>query len=252
MSDAGASSAPGCVTERRLELFEQTGGEAAHRLRELSHDMRQPLAAIGALAEAAAGAVTSEPSTSDTVLCCLDRISEETQQLLQLCRHVLDQLTTRELVPVHVVARQIVDRIRCTAPCPIRLEATPCVIHADPIELRRVLANLVENAVRAAGATGVVDVAVRSDGERVSIEVGDSGPGFGLGPTGTAGIGFVLLQRFAAQHDGLVETGSSVRGGARVTCVLPAHGPAVRRRRPGRTPALPVTHVAGAVPWPLS
>lgn len=196
--------------------------EAARRLRELSHDLRQPLAAIGALAEAAANVVVDPTTPADVVLCCLERISDETHQLLQLCRHVLDHLSTVEPVPVHVVATEVVERTRPAATCRLEVHATPCVIRTDPVELRRMLANLVDNAQRAAGAGGTVEVVVGVDGEHISIEVGDSGSGFGCVPVGAAGLGFVVLERFAARHGGRVEIGTSRLGGALVACVIPA------------------------------
>jgi signal transduction histidine kinase len=203
------------IEEARVER------ESARRLRELSHDLRQPLAAISALAEAAASVVVATPSAPDAVLCCLEQISDESRQLLLLCRHVLDQLISFEPVPVHVVANEIVERSRAATQCRLEVDATPCVLRTDPIELRRVLVNLVENAQRAAGAGGTVEVAVRVAPGEVWIEVGDSGAGFGAAPAGSSGLGLVVLERFARRHGGRVEIGTSHLGGARVTCVIP-------------------------------
>jgi signal transduction histidine kinase len=207
------------VTELQLDVVAEP--ESARRLRELSHDLRQPLAAIGALADAAASVVVGTSDPSDLVLCCLEQIGDETRELLLLCRHVLDQIDTAEPVPVHVVASDVVDRSRRAASCAIELESTPCVLRADPVELRRVLVNLLENAQRAAGPRGVVEVAVRVDDEHLVLEVGDSGAGFGRAPRGSSGLGLVVLERFAERHHGHVEIGTSRLGGALVACTVP-------------------------------
>jgi signal transduction histidine kinase len=198
------------------------GDEAWQRVRELHHDLRQPLAAIGALAAAAA----AQEEVPDTVLGCLDRIGEEARAMLDLCRHVLEQLASSQLVPVDVVAREVVASTKSASAVDIRLDAEPVILLTDPIELRRVLRNLVDNAERAAGPAGSVLVRVRAEGVRLRVEVGDSGPGFGNGPTGAAGIGLEVVERYARRHGGLLDIGSSALGGAAVGFTVDVASPA--------------------------
>lgn len=56
-------------------------------------------------------------------------------------------------------------------------EAVPVEVAVPPGVLEQVLDNLLANALRAAPAGSRVEVAVRRDGDRVHLEVGDRGPG---------------------------------------------------------------------------
>jgi signal transduction histidine kinase len=94
---------------------------------------------------------------------------------------------------------------------------------ADPVELRRAVRNLVENAVRAAG-DGVVEVRVSTDGHQVMVEVHDSGPGFGLIPPQEQ-LGLITVRRFASAHEGRLVIDTSPLGGALVRLELPAMAP---------------------------
>ena len=80
----------------------------------------------------------------------------------------------------------------------------------DEIALRRSARNLVDNAVRAAGPDGRVEVAVRREGSRAVLEVSDDGPGFGRMPT-SRGWGW---SRCAASSAGSEVRSTSVAAGS--------------------------------------
>ena len=89
-------------------------------------------------------------------------------------------------------------------------------------ELRRILCNLLRNAVRAAGPEGQVRVTVSSTGGEVQIEIEDDGPGFGA-LTVRHGIGLRSVRRLVQDAGGWLETGGPSRlGGATVRVHLPA------------------------------
>ncbi|MFM9662730.1 sensor histidine kinase, partial [Streptomyces scabiei] len=50
-------------------------------------------------------------------------------------------------------------------------------LDADPVRLRQALGNLVTNAVRHTPSGGTVTLTARADGERVVLEVSDTGTG---------------------------------------------------------------------------
>ena len=50
-------------------------------------------------------------------------------------------------------------------------------IEADPGELNQVWTNLIDNAADAMAGSGTLRVGVRIDGERLLVEIADSGPG---------------------------------------------------------------------------
>jgi signal transduction histidine kinase len=191
--------------------------EVVRRVQELHHDIRQPLAAIGALASAG----MAQPDVPDVVVTCLERIRSETRMLLELCRHILEEMQAEQPVALDVAAREIAACAARSAQCAVEVEATPCTISTNPMDFRRALVNLLDNAVRAAGPDGAVSVIVQSDPRQVRLSVRDSGPGFGA-IDGGCGIGLGVVERYARRHGGMVEVGQSPSGGASVSIVLPS------------------------------
>ncbi len=91
-------------------------------------------------------------------------------------------------------------------------------------ELRRILGNLLRNAIRAAGPAGQVRVTVSPSAREVQIEVEDDGPGFGALPVQN-GVGLRSVRRLVQQAGGWLEAGGPSRlGGAVVRIHLPAAG----------------------------
>jgi signal transduction histidine kinase len=92
----------------------------------------------------------------------------------------------------------------------------------------RVLANLVDNSVRAAGSGGHVVIRIESGLETV-LEISDDGPGFGGGPPGWAGIGLSVVRQLLDSAGGRLEVGAAPAGGAQVRLTFgPAHDPGRR------------------------
>jgi signal transduction histidine kinase len=118
-------------------------------------------------------------------------------------------------------------------------------VSIDAQMLRRVVVNLVRNAVQAirdarlasgqqGPARGTVRVSARGDGDGAAIVVEDDGPGidedqrdkvfdpyFTTKADGT-GLGLAIVQKVVLEHGGSVEVGASTRlGGARFVVHLP-------------------------------
>ena len=90
----------------------------------------------------------------------------------------------------------------------------------DPVGLKRVVWNLLDNARRAVAKGGEVEVRVRQRGRDALLEVADSGPGFGHLPP-QHGLGLIGVRRFAERFGGDFSVGTSSLGGALVTLRLP-------------------------------
>ncbi len=113
------------------------------------------------------------------------------------------------------------------------LDALPPV-EGDPVQLRQVLVNLLENAVYAASPEGAVAVRGRAADGAVALDVEDTGPGVDpatrrrlFEPLITTkdrgiGLGLALVKRIAERHGGSVEYSDRPGGGARFTVRLPA------------------------------
>jgi len=104
----------------------------------------------------------------------------------------------------------------------------------DPVLLRQVLVNLLDNAVSATTGDGTVTIAARVAAEDVVIEVEDTGVGLPTEDTETlvepffstkgrgSGMGLALVHRIVTDHGGILELESLESSGTRVRIVL--HG----------------------------
>jgi signal transduction histidine kinase len=109
-------------------------------------------------------------------------------------------------------------------------------IDVDPVQIRQVFMNLIENAVHAAGPDGQVRVEGTVDGHVAQIAVEDSGPGVDADtrrrlfePLITTkakgiGLGLALVRRFVTRHGGDVAYEPRHERGARFVVRLPIGG----------------------------
>jgi signal transduction histidine kinase len=185
-------------------------------LREFGHDLLQPAATIAALVAAA----RLQPGLPEAVAGYLDHIENETRHISAACHLLLSNEPERAPVHVDDLVTEVASSTAATYAGTISADADPGVVAADPVALRRAVLNMVSNACRAAGPTGTVVLRVRTASE-VTIEVADSGPGFGAGPSGLASLGLGIVRRIAAEHGGEVRIGQSTLGGASVQMELP-------------------------------
>lgn len=205
------------------------GGPLDDRVKIVMHEIRQPVAAVLALAEAARGA----PGASQEVRGYLDRIIEQAQELAGAASSVLFPTalsdaasTTRVDVDVDEVVDSVVDAVRVTWSGTLQrrgMRGARWTTVGTRAALRRCLLDIVDNAVRAAGPDGSVAVSVHPGPDGVRIAVEDDGPGFGNGPRG-AGLGLAISRQTLAHMGAELSIGAPpAGGGARV--VLALHAP---------------------------
>ncbi|MFJ4428913.1 sensor histidine kinase [Streptomyces bobili] len=113
-------------------------------------------------------------------------------------------------------------------------------LDADPVRLRQALGNLVTNAVRHTPSGGTVTLTARADGERVVLEVSDTGTGIAAEDlpqvferfwraeksrsrrTGGSGLGLSIVRQLTAAHGGTAQAASTPGSGSVFTLRLPA------------------------------
>lgn len=193
-------------------------GSATHEQRML-HDLRQSLTAVISLATI----VDHESAEGRRIDGRIGQLHQEVERMREIVTAGQDRWRSRQpRVDVGSVVSQLWEVAAGAADCNMRLlrEASSEVC-ADPVTLSRSIRNLIENAARAAGPGGQVEVRVLTRGHEVSVEVADDGPGFGhVAPQ--HGLGLLTVRRFAALHGGHVSVGSSAWGGALVRLHLPS------------------------------
>jgi K+-sensing histidine kinase KdpD len=200
----------------------------AQQLRETFHDMRQPIASMLALAAAA----LSEPGLPTTARGRLEQIVGQAEWLADMIDGSLaaqgqeEPGDTEKWDAGHADVVRTVSEV-ITAECltwtgdvKLTSPAGPvwCALH--PVLLRRVAANVLGNATRAAGPAGAVTVEIRRRKAGVTLAVEDNGPGFGKIQSGV-GLGLSAVARNVVKHGGRMECGCAARGGARVRLWLP-------------------------------
>ncbi|MFL6111739.1 MAG: ATP-binding protein [Catenulispora sp.] len=239
---AAAAAAPESIAAPRAELERYQGSHRAEamlyahggtaipleRVREVCHDLRQPVAAILMLASAA----EMRPDVPERVRAVLQEIMTQTEDISATVRQFLDDAKQGvdglgDPVPCNVagLAAESVERWRATFSGRISLAADdPLHVTVDPVLFKRALGNILSNGTRAAGGNGRVQVTIRrfhtAQGQRAVIEVDDSGPGFGNIPAGH-GLGLAVVRRTIEAAGGWVEVAEGPLGGALIRMVLP-------------------------------
>ena len=211
-----------------------------------SHELRNPLAIIRTNVDVALADPDASPDelrqTIATVKRAGDRMSLLVDDLLALARR---QEPTLEHEPVDLgaaVAEASDDFVVPAETRDIVLDraiAPGVVVTGDREALKRVVANLLDNAVRLAPAGSRIRLATGSEGDRAWIAVADEGPGISLGDQahvfdrfwradkarsradGGTGLGLAIVRQIVESHGGEVRLHSKVGVGSSFVVWLP-------------------------------
>ena len=258
---AVANQAVGLIRQEQLaaEAGEARALAEADRLRRallsaVSHDLRTPLAAVkAAVSSLRSDDIEFSPEDTAELLATVD---ESTDQLTGLVGNLLDSsrlaagVVRPELRPVYldeVVHRALLGVGIGTATGSARtvrervhVDVGECVVRADSGLLERVVANLVDNALRYA-PDDVVRVAAGAAGDRVLLTVADTGPGIARGAqeqifdsfqrlgdrdtTTGVGLGLSVARGFVEAMGGTVTATDTPGGGLTMVVDLAGAGP---------------------------
>jgi two-component system sensor histidine kinase BaeS len=209
-----------------------TPATGADRLAVLVHEVRSPVAALSAIAEAFADEELERPARLELLRLAIAACSG-------IERVVLDAALASvhlERVDVGALVRQVV-ATATLAGARVRTEVAPDLprIMADPLRLRQALDNLMTNALTHAGSGGDVVVSGGLSETLVLVSVSDSGAGVPLadqerifeagvrldaGRAGS-GLGLVIARAIAEAHGGRLTVRSTPGEGATFTIALP-------------------------------
>jgi signal transduction histidine kinase len=251
--------------DRMAERIEELVDTRHRLLRDISHELRSPLARLNVALEIARR--KSGPSAGDA----LDRIGKEAERLNGLIGQILtltlleegaEGMITRAPVDLDVLTDEVTvdaDFEARNHSRSVRLVSKDAVtIKGSEEMLRRAIENVVRNAVHHTAEGTEIEVALERrqgvDGERARITVRDHGPGVPEEAltrlflplyrvaeardrqTGGAGVGLAITKRAIALHGGTVTASNAPGGGLLVEITLPVEeGHGLDAEEPGST-----------------
>jgi heavy metal sensor kinase len=211
-----------------------------------SHELRTPVSIM----RTAADVTLSQPTRDEAEY--REALAAVSQQTARLARLVDDMLVlARADAGGYPVVRADVDLDAIVAQCVRELapraaskgiritsRVEPVSVVADEALLRRMMGNLLTNALTYTPDGGAVDVSMVHRDGAVSIQVSDTGPGIPAGDRervferfvrldparreGGAGLGLSIARWIAEAHGGRVEVLSSGEGGSVFAATIPA------------------------------
>ena len=210
-----------------------------------SHELRTPLAVIRAEVDVALADPDASAEelreTAERVRLATDRSERLIESLLTLSRSEADAAARPELVDLAAAAELAIEHVEPELRehgIELRTSLHRATANGDRRLLERLVANLVENAVRHNRPGGWVAVSTRIDGASVELCVENSGPlvpGDRVAdllepfqrlsrhaPGSGAGLGLSIVRSVADAHGGSLDVSARSEGGLRVDVRLPA------------------------------
>lgn len=225
--------------ERGIQDLQNFAADAAHEL-------RTPLATLRAEIETAVQERRS-PEEYERVLASLSeevsRMTRIVTDLFMLAKLDLRQYALQKervrLRPLLEEARETWQPAAAQRGIEIVLEAGDAEVAGDPVALRRIFMNLVENSVKYNREGGTVTLAVGAENGRATVSVRDTGIGIPAESlprlfrrfyrvdgarsreSGGAGLGLAICRSFAEAHEGTIDVASEPGRGTTFTVRLP-------------------------------
>jgi K+-sensing histidine kinase KdpD len=213
-------------------------------LHAVSHDLRSPLTAIRAASEGLDNPsvhldLRERDELFETIRIEVQRLERLVENLLDLSR--LEAGPARRTPELWTLDALLASALEQLGPEADRVEldisADVGLVRVDGAQLHRVLANLLENALKFSSPTDPVEVTVRRDRGRVVVRVHDLGPGIpesdrerifdaferGSSAGPGSGLGLAIARGFAEANGGRVwvEPGAESTGGSTFVLELP-------------------------------
>ncbi len=221
--------------------------DQARMLRDLAHELRTPIATIGALVDGIEdGVVKGDAHSWNTVrdqLQRLNRLSRDVRDVSHSYDQTLSNLKT-PVEPGEIGRSAIAAWVTRFEKKGVLLEMTTvgemALISADPLRIGQVLSNLLENALRHTPKEGKVQLVIESIDGGVIFSIRDNGEGISAnqlpqiferlyrgdnarqsGDSGS-GLGLTIARSIAESHSGTLMATSEGRGrGSTFTLTIP-------------------------------
>ena len=211
----------------------------------IAHELKNPLGILRSAAEIVSDTGRNEAERREAA----EYIKSETMRLDRIIREFLAYARPNPPELAEADLNEIVDhtlevfqtregRVRRTAESVVvekRLAPGLPACWVDGAQIHQVLLNLLLNAEQAVGESGTILVTTGREGDWLTLEVSDSGPGiapdqvervfdpfYTTKPEGS-GLGLAVVRRITTEHRGRIRVTASPWGGAAVAVCLPIH-----------------------------
>ena len=232
------------IAEDVTEILRSNRLEAwSEMARQVAHEIKNPLTPIQLTAEhLRAVSARGDQSLPRVVETAVDNILRQVETLRETSKEFSDYASLRQakLEPLQLrkFLSEIIAAYADSSERGIELRSTlaedlPETMRADARLLRGAIVNLIENALQATPAGGVVELKVGLDGRALVMELTDSGPGvehdllpkifdpyFSTKSTGT-GLGLAIARKAIEEHGGTIGAENKASGGLMVTIRIP-------------------------------
>ncbi|WP_273029043.1 ATP-binding protein [Massilia timonae] len=207
-----------------------------HFVADAAHELRTPLAALRLQAQSLDRADNPEARRVAVarLTAGIDRATRLVEQLLVLARQeatAAEGAVSRPVDLADLARRTVADLAGVAAAKGVDLgvqQADPATVQGQPDALQILLRNLVDNAVKYTPGDGTVDISVQHDGQKIVVQVEDSGPGIppderervfdrfyrvaGSDAAGS-GLGLAIIKAIAERHGATLTLDASTRLG---------------------------------------
>ncbi len=214
--------------------------------RRLAHEIKNPLTPIQLTVQQIRDKYPgNDPTYRKLVQDCTEIVTEEVESLRKLVQEFADFARMPSLsLGRHSLNGVIADIVRLYPEAGIALDLTPEIpdLDLDSEQMRRVLINLIENGLEAAGELGRIVIQTESHPNAVRLLVADSGPGVPeqdrehifqphvSSKQSGMGMGLAEVRSIIESHGGQIVAANGPGGGAQFEVILPV--PREQKREP--------------------
>ncbi len=223
-------------TQARIRLRERRAREKLTLLREVTHELKSPLAVVSMGLQHLALTPDLSPEIREEVQTLRHQVDELAQRIQNALERTPPEPQYRRLRTTDLVEtlRQLVAPLARTRGVGLRFHTDQAELEGDRDLLIQALHNLLRNAVEVSPPGSQVSLRIAPESRGVVLEVRDQGPGFpsawltGEAPPpalttkiGGSGIGLQIAYRVARAHGGTLLLSNLPEGGGRARLWIP-------------------------------
>jgi len=231
------------VLNAMLERVERASTNERRFAADAAHELRTPLSVLRSGLEVTLSRERPQAEDQAALHAALDeaiRLCRISDDLLMMAR--LDGQVSISRVPVDLreLLSEVAANIESLAEAKeLRLEVradSDATVNGDPGYLKRLLLNLLDNAIKFTPAKGRIELGLERDREVVRIRIADTGPGIATAEmpmlferfyrggasreAGGSGLGLSLCREIARLHGGEISAGNRSGGGSEFIVTL--------------------------------